>query len=242
MRRILRYLMAAIAAVLLFVLGWCLPTVAADFPVRAPPYTPSGYIGWGGLYVSGYGLYGADITNTSVVAGTNPALDIASAPHGPGIGGAIGYYLQPTPGGIVFGPRVDLAYANLSGGGKSVADALNFSNATNYLGDVDLIVGLPVGDGKLLAYLGGGFAFGGAKPNLQVATLQQAAADTSTGWNGVAGLAYQLTPNWQVFIEGGYSQLGDKSLTLTNAAGAVIATSDTKFHIVTQKFGASFKF
>jgi opacity protein-like surface antigen len=244
MKRFFRFLFASIVMLLLFVMGWCFPTVAgaADLAVKAPIYTPSGYVGWGGLYISGYGLYAADTAaGTQVSNATGSFLaDIASAPRGPGVGGAIGYYFQPTPGGIVFGPRVDLAYAHMTGGG-SIPSVLSVSNATNYLGDVDLIVGLPLGDGKLLAYLGGGFAFGGAKPNLQVATLQQAAADTSTGLNGLAGLSYQFTPNWQIFIEGNYFQLGDKSLTMTDSTGALIATSLTKYHIFEQKVGVTFK-
>ena len=228
------------AAFFLGWLGWTFPVFAADLAIKAPA-APYGIASWQGLYLSAYGLYGANLTNTTVTDGTGVSADLASAPHGPGIGGSVGYYFQPTPNGVVFGPRLDLAYANMQGGG-SLANALSVSNATNYLGDVDLILGLPLSpDGRFLGYIGGGFAFGGAKPNLNVVNLQQAASDTSTGWNAVAGLAYQLTPNWQLFIEGNYFQLGDKSLSVMDG-DTLLATSTTKFHIFTQKFGASFKF
>jgi len=230
---------AAMMVLALFALTFTYPARAADLPIKAKPGGEYYAASWAGLYLSAYGVYGANLTNTTVVVDT-VAMDLASAPHGPGIGGSIGYYFQPTPGGIVFGPRIDLAYANMQGGG-SLASALSVSNATNYLGDADLIVGLPLStDGRFLGYLGGGFAFGGAKPNLNVLTLQQAASDTSTGWNAVAGLAYQISPNWQLFMEGNYYQLGDKSLSVMDGP-TLIATSNTKFHIITQKFGLTWK-
>jgi opacity protein-like surface antigen len=217
------------------------PAMGADLPVKAKYQAPYLPVTWQGLYVSGYGLYGANLTNTTI-SDLTTAADLASAPHGPGLGGSIGYYWQP--GSLVFGPRVDLAYANMQGGGNGATPTsaqFNISNATNYLGDVDFIVGLPLGDGKLLGYIGGGFAFGGAKPNLQVQTLQAAANDTSTGWNVLAGLSYQMTPNWQIFIEGDYFQLGDKSLSIMDGT-TPIATSTTKYHIFEQKLGLSYKF
>jgi opacity protein-like surface antigen len=235
---------AATAGALAFFLGWLawtFPAFAADLQLKAAPLSGYGIASWQGLYLSAYGLYGANLTNTTVTDSGGISADLASAPHGPGIGGSVGYYFQPTPNGVVFGPRVDLAYANMQGGGN-LANALSVSNATNYLGDVDLIVGLPLShDGRFMGYVGGGFAFGGGKPNLQVVNLQQAAADTSTGWNAVAGLAYQIAPNWQLFMEGNYYQLGDKSLSVMDGE-TLLATSNTKFHIFTQKFGASFKF
>jgi len=230
---------AFLYAVLLIVIMAAFPARAADLQLKAKPGGEYYTVSWAGLYLSAYGVYGANLTNTTVMVDT-VAMDIASAPHGPGIGGSVGYYFQPTPGGVVFGPRVDLAYANMQGGG-SLASVLSVSNATNYLGDADLIVGLPLSpDGRFLGYLGGGFAFGGAKPNLNVLTLQQAASDTSTGWNAVAGLAYQIAPNWQLFMEGNYYQLGDKSLSVMDGA-TLIATSNTKYHLFTQKLGLTWK-
>src|SRR5882672_6539905 len=243
MTRLLR-LLAALAVLAGATANWG-PATAADLLVKKAVPATASYLpaSWAGLYVSGYGLYGANLTNTAVTDMTTVA-DIASAPHGPGVGGAIGYNFQPVPNGVVFGVRADVAYANLHGSGavSTVPSMLSVSNATNYLGDIDAIIGLPLTpDGKLLGYTGGGFAFGGAKPNLQVATLAQAASDTSTGWNVLAGLSYQLTPSWQVFMEGDYFQLGDKSLTAT-FNGQPVATSLTKYHIFEQKLGITYKF
>jgi len=256
-----RLLAALIGALLL--IGWYFPAMAADLYTKAPPQTYTLAAPWSGFYISGYGLYGANLTNTDTntvmttgAVASNDPLNLASAPHGPGLGGSIGYNFQPSQNGVVFGVRGDIAYANMQGGGAATntlsaagrsanAFDLRASNATNYLGDLDVILGIPLSaDGRLLAYAGGGFAFGGAKPNLQFANLQAAASDTSTGWNGLVGLAYQFTPNWSVFMEGDYFQLGDKSLNLagTNGTTDVVATSLTKYHIFEQKVGLTFKF
>src|SRR5882672_12138523 len=145
MTRLLR-LLAALA-----VLAGAAPVIAADLLVKKAAPATASYLpaSWAGLYVSGYGLYGANLTNTAVTDMTTVA-DIASAPHGPGVGGAIGYNFQPVPNGIMFGVRADVAYANLHGSG-AVSNVLSVSNATNYLGDLDAIIGLPLTpDGKLL--------------------------------------------------------------------------------------------
>lgn len=222
------------------ILFFCLftfPALAADMAYKAPLPSPAPF-SWAGLYLEGYGLYGANITNTTVTLGPATA-DIASAPHGPGLGGAFGYNWQN--GQFVFGLRGDLAYANLQGGGQaSVAGlgGLSVGSATNYLGDLDASLGLCLSsDCHLLGYTGGGFAFGGAKPNLQVANLAAAASNTSTGWNALLGLKYTFTTNWTIGIEGDYFQLGDRVLSAGN-----LATSSTKFHIVEQKLTLGYRF
>jgi outer membrane immunogenic protein len=221
------------------------PGYAADLQLKAPPYIPAA-MSWQGLYLDGYFQYGANITNTTVDTTTN-LVDLASSPHGPGIGGGLGYNFDV--GSFVFGLRGDISYLNATGSGVSVADSLSVSNASNYLGNLDILVGIPLSaDRKLLAYGVGGFGFGGAKPNLQVASIQAAASDTSTGWNIGAGLRYKLTQNLGVFIEGDYYQLGDKALTAVDTAGivsppgTVLATSLARYHMVTQKFGVTWQF
>jgi outer membrane immunogenic protein len=217
------------------------PAYAADLPVKAPYQAPLPITNWQGLYLDGYFQYGANVTGVTTIATTNPAVDLASAPRGPGVGGSLGYNFDL--GNFVLGARGDISYLNVSGSGTSVADSLSVSNATNYLGNLDVLVGLPISaDRRLLVYGVGGFGFGGAKPNLNVGSIQAAASDTSTGWNVGAGLRYKVTQNLGVFIEGDYYQLGDKSLTATDSAGTVLATSLAKYHMVTQKFGLFWQF
>lgn len=215
--------------------------VAADLPVKAPVYQPLPMVSWAGLYIDIYGLYAANTTDADVAMNSVNIANVATSPHGPGIGGALGYNFQPTPGGVVFGARADIAYANIQGGG-SITDALSVSNATNWLGDFDGLIGIPLGDGKLLAYGVAGFAFGGANPNVQVATVAQGINSTSTGWNAGLGLKYMLTPNWVLGIEGDYFQLGDKTLAIPLDTAGNVLTSNNKFHIWMQKATLSYKF
>ncbi len=234
------------ALVGLCLLGACSmrPAFAADInrlPTKAPEAPGYGAANWQGLYLDGYFQYGANVTGVTTVTETNPAVDLASAPRGPGVGGSLGYNFDL--GNFVLGARADISYLNVSGSGASVADSLSVSNATNYLGNVDVLVGLPLSaDRRLLAYGVGGFGYGGAKPNLQVGSVQAAASDTSTGWNVGAGLRYKVTQNFGLFIEGDWYRLGDKSLTATLSDGTVLATSHAQYHMVTQKFGALWQF
>lgn len=244
MTRFLR-LLAALAA-LAGVVG-TVPAIAADLPAKAyaTPTAAPASIGWTGLYLQGYGLYGANLSHADLTVEDTSFGDLASNPHGPGIGGAVGYNWQLS-NGIVFGPRLELAYANLQGGG-TLAQSLKFSNATNYLGSANLVLGIPLSpDGRLLGYLTGGFAWGGAKPNLNnvglaATQIQAAASETSTGWDIGGGLAYTLDKNWSVFIEGDYYKLGDKSLTAT-IDGVPVATSTARYDIIVQKFGIGYRF
>jgi opacity protein-like surface antigen len=204
----------------------------------APAYLP---VTWQGLYLDFYGLYAANTTDADVAMNGANIANIAASPHGPGFGASLGYWFQLGPGGLVIGPRLDGMWANIKGDG-SVSNSLSVSNATNWLGDADACLGLPLGDGKLLAYGCAGFAFGGAKPNFQVANVSQGISDTSTGWNGALGLKYQLTPNWTIGIEGDYFQLGDKTLAIPLDKEGDVLTSTTKYHMWVQKVVVGFRF
>lgn len=187
------------------------PATATDLataPVKpiavfAPPQ-PS----WAGAYLSGFGLYGANIADTT------PTM------HGPGGGGAAGYNVQLGSG--VLGLRADLAWLNMS---NTATLAALGSSKINYLGTVDLLYGIPLGDGKALAYGVGGFAYGGVTPTV-------GANITPTGWNVGAGLAYQLLGNWQTFIESDFYALG------SDTPGA----STPAYHVFQGKAGITYRF
>ena len=171
--------------------------------VFAPPQ-PS----WAGAYLSGFGLYGANIADTT------PNM------HGPGVGGTVGYNVQLGSG--VVGLRADLAWLNMS---NTATLAALGSSTINYLGDVDLLLGLPLGDGRTLAYGVGGFAYGGVTPVV-------GANITPIGWNVGAGLAHQLLGNWQTYIEGDFFALG------SNAPGA----STPPYNVFQAKAGLTYRF
>jgi len=238
----MRFGLAALAAALFATTAY-----SADMAVKAQPAPVYGApMSWAGFYLEGYGLYGANLSHLKDLdIGGATFGDLASNPHGPGIGGAIGYNIQ-LPNSWVLGARLELAYANMQGG-SNLAQALSFSNATNYLGSFNALVGIPLtADGRLLGYGTGGFAFGGAKPNLTVVGLaptqiQAAANDTSTGWDIGAGLAYKITQNVSIFMEGDYYRLGDKSLSAT-IGGVPVVTATVPYNIFTQKFGLNLHF
>jgi len=226
---------AAIAAA-----AWFFPAIAADIPVKAERPAATYYFSWSGLYIGGYGMYGANF-GQAVTTDVETPLNLSSIPHGAGIGAELGYLTDLRP--FVIGVKADWAFANMTASGN-VANVLSLSNATSYLGDVNAILGLPLTpDGRLLGYLTGGFAFGGAKPSLNVAGLAAAANDTSTGWDIGGGLRYMLPGDhlW-IGIEGDYYKLGDKSIAATLADGTPLVTSTAKYDIFVQKVAIGWKF
>jgi outer membrane immunogenic protein len=215
---------------------------AADLRVtKAPVAVAAGY-SWGGLYLSGFGDYGINFTNMATQAGP-VTIDLASAPHGFGVGGGVAFLYQAPASPWVLGVRGDIGWLNMQGSGAVsmlTLSGLSVSNATNYLGDANVVVGYTL-DPRLLAYLTGGLAFGGAKPNLQFGTLAAAASDTSVGFDIGGGLAYAITSSTSIFIEGDYYQLGGKALSIAGPNGVPLVTSTANYNIAVQKVGLNFR-
>lgn len=215
---------------------------AADLRLatKAPALAASSY-SWSGLYLSGFGDYGINFTNMNTQMGIT-AADIAASPHGFGVGGGVTLLYQAPASPWVLGLRGDIGWLNMQGSGAitSAPAALLVSNATNYLGDANVVIGYTL-DPKLLAYLTGGLGFGGAKPNLQVGSLQAAASDTSVGFDVGGGLAYAISSSTSIFIEGDYYQLGGKSLSIAGPGGVPLVTSTANYNIAVQKVGLNFR-
>lgn len=241
--KILVPFLAAVLSVLLMTFAH-----GADLNVlkAAPQPYASPLANWQGLYLDAYFQYGADITNTSVFTpGGGDVIDLSGVPHGPGFGGALGYNFDT--GTFVWGVRADISWLNLASGSGNLTiggvNQMSASAATNYLGNADILFGVPCSsDRKLLCYAVGGFAFGGVKASLTEANFASAVSTSSVGWNVGAGLRYQLTPNLHAFIEGDYYDLGDKQVSLVDSAGTPFLTNSAKYHIITQKGGISLKF
>lgn len=219
---------------------------AADLPRKYdPPMLPAAAFNWTGFGLELYGLYGVNFGTANVHddVGAGITSNLTGLAHGPGIGGGFWYFYQPAQTSAVFGLRAEISYANLSGGANTnLGLPLSVNNATNFLGDVDACLGFTLsGDGRLLGYGCGGFAFGGAKPNLQVASVQAAASDTSTGYNFALGLKYAITQNWVLGIEGDYYKLSDKSASIT-LGGVPIVTSNVPYDIFVQKLTIGYRF
>jgi outer membrane immunogenic protein len=213
------------------------PAYAADLPIptKAPIVVP--YTTWNRVYLGINGGYGWNITGVNVdMAGT--PIDLGSVPHGFMGGVQIGLDRQVSDY-LVLGIIADVDVANLRGSGQA-AGVISASNLTNYLGTFNARAGIPIGNHSL-AFVEGGLAYGGNKPNFQVASVQAAAADTSVGWDIGGGIETKLPafPGWSAFAKIGYMNLGSKSLTL-DTGGGVLATSDNPLKFGYAKIGLNY--
>jgi outer membrane immunogenic protein len=211
---------------------------------------------WSGFYVWGYGSYSANFAGMdTTVAPTSPTptiINLASIPHGPGFGGGLEVFFQQQGSPWVLGAEADIGVMNLQNGSTLATGgvaALSISNQSNYLGAVNVELGYAGLDPKLLVGVKGGFAFGGAKPNLMVAgacaggtNCTQAISDTSVGWDFGAFMKYAFTDHLNVGIEGRYTDLGSRSLTVTPTGGTIpIATSTAKYNFLSQLLTVEYK-
>lgn len=230
---------------------------AADLRVKQPVYTKApaatALYNWSGLYLVGYGDYGVNFTGANTTLATG-SIDLNQIPHGLGIGGGFDALFQAQGSSWVLGFAADIGFMNLQStanattlNARGIAGSLSLSNATNYLGSFDAVLGYALGsDGRLLIGLKGGMGFGGEKPNMAAAgncvlagMCSQAANDTSVGYN-IGGFAQYAIPNTSLslFMEGDYSHLGDRSLTIGGGASGIgLMTSDVKFDIIKQEVG-----
>jgi outer membrane immunogenic protein len=228
---------------------------AADLRT-APVYTkaplaPVAY-NWSGIYLVGHADYAAEFSGATTTVGTIATIDLNQIPHGWGAGGGLEGLID-TGGTFVFGARADIGWLNLKSTGTfaSGPTSISLSTASNYLGNFDAVLGMPLGsERRLMVGLVGGIAFGGRNPNLTAAGLclaspttscSQAINDTSIGYNigGFAEYAIKDTPV-TLFMEANYSHLGDKALTIGGGASPLI-TSTARFDFIEQMFGVKWK-
>lgn len=226
--------------VAMLALGVSTGAMAADMiPLKAPAAVPAYSKSWDGFYLGGYIGYGVN-TTTSIVNETPLTINLGDAPRGFLGGGVIGADWQVAPT-FVLGVFANAAVANLNAHGAfNVANVqmLGVGNATNYIGALGARAGYLISPDNL-AYVKGGFAFGGAKPDFAAIGTAKSISDTSTGWMAGAGMEHRFSQNKNVsiFLEGTYTRLGDKTLTI-----AEVMTSTAKYHIVEQKVGLQYRF
>lgn len=192
---------------------------------------------WNGFYLGAYVGYGIN-TTAAIVEQTPLTINLGDAPRGFLGGGIVGADWQVSPT-FVMGVFANAAIANMkSKGALTVGDVqmLGIENASNYIGAVGGRAGYLISNNNL-AYVKGGFAFGGAKPDFAAIGTAKGISDTSTGWMAGAGMEHRFGSNVSVFLEGTYTRLGDKTLTI-----AETMTSTAKYHIVEQKVGLQYRF
>lgn len=224
-------------------LGLMASASAADLSRPAPVYTKApaaaaAVYNWGGFYVGAFGDYAVNFTNVDVAVPGGPTIaTLGTAPHGWGAGAQAGLRYQVSD--WVVGVRGEASWQNLSAS-TSVGGVggISLSNATNYLGSLDLQLGYVIAP-RLLGYVVGGFAFGGAHPNLTALGTTQAISDTSVGYNAGLGLEFAVTDHVSLFIEGDYYHLGSKQLSIGTPP---VLTSSNLFDIAKQTAGINLHF
>lgn len=211
-------------------------SAAADLALKAPAM-PAYSKNWSGFYLGAYVGYGIN-TTAAIVTETPLTINLGDAPRGFLGGGIVGADWQVNQN-FVLGVFANAAIANMKAhGALSVANiqTIGIDNASNYVGAIGGRAGYIVSADNLL-YAKGGFAFGGAKPDFAAIGTAKGISDTSTGWMAGAGMEHRFGSNVSVFLEGTYTRLGDKTLTL-----AQTMTSTAKYHIVEQKVGLQYRF
>jgi opacity protein-like surface antigen len=212
---------------------------AANLAVKAPQYAP--VYSWSGISIEGFGSYGVNFGETNVFM-PGAQIDLATTPHGPGFGGGLEALYQISPL-VVIGARAQIGYANLQGSGALSTQGVNqlsVTNATNYLFNLDGMIGLVLTP-RLLAYGAVGLGGGGAKPDFAALGTAKAISDTSLGYNVAGGLRYAIDDHWSVKLETDYYDLGGKSINITDSTGLVTATSSTKIKVFEQLLGFEYK-
>jgi outer membrane immunogenic protein len=239
----MRKVLGLVGAALLFA-G---PALAADLgtkppppPVyKAPPLMP--VFSWTGWYLGGNIGYGWG-TGTSPVETDNiglpPALNSfpALSPKGVIGGGQIGYDWQFNPNlvlGLVAdfqGADIQDAQANtLNSAGLlpfSVTEAL--SQKLDFLGTGRVRLGWAANN--WLFYGSGGVAYGNVKSTISFSdtfgdSITGARSESRVGWAAGGGVNYALTQNWIIGVDYLHYDLGNSTVTGTDAFGDIVSAN-----------------
>lgn len=178
---------------LLFAAFLSSPSLAADMPIKAAPYSPS-VPSWSGVYLGLEG--GMNLGNFSPFCricgevGTEINLD----DNNWFIGGHIGYALQR--GQIVFGPEVGVQYWAFKGKANLVDSEVSptLQTRVDWLAYANMRVGITPVD-RVLIYLTGGPAWAHVKGdvNINLANIDLSNDQSVFGYNIGGGIAFKIT-------------------------------------------------
>jgi outer membrane immunogenic protein len=206
------------------------------------------------VWVNTYNFGNPGIVNTAAMLGTAAGGGVQGGFIG---GGQVGYNYQM--GSVVLGLEADImglagdkatllyaASAPAGGYGPNVDSYLSASNQVDWLGTVRARIGYTIAP-TLLAYVTGGFAYGGVTsrftmtqnhiggPGLTTGMSYGSTSSDRGGWTVGGGAEWAFAPNWTLRAEYLYFDLGDGSyapseLTSAFASGLrryIIASSVT---------------
>jgi outer membrane immunogenic protein len=213
--------------------------LAADLPAKAPIYkapASAPVVNWTGLYVGGHvgGVW------TDAEWADPPGVFRSVFEDGSGfLGGAqLGYNWQA--GNWVFGLQGDVSWTSID----PKTNGVDFPAAVyNYRTDMLATVTGRIGYAwnNVLVYGKGGVAFAHNKFDVVNGTVHLTADETQSGWTAGGGAEFRFAPNWSVFAEYNYVDLGTKRIPLTDPViGPNPADFSQDLHNV--KLGLNFKF
>jgi outer membrane immunogenic protein len=220
------------------------PTIAADFPARAPVYTKAPAIvapvyDWSGFYIglNGGGASSRECFTITSVAGNavNPNSEGCHNATGGLVGGQIGYRWQTA--NWVLGVEAQGDWASLKGSNPSLTAIIPYTNQTKVdaigllTGQVGytwnnvllyLKGGAAVTDNKYTSFfpVGNGFAAAGVPFN--------AASDTRWGGAVGGGIEIGFAPNWSVGVEYDHLFLGNPNITFPMSNIAVTRSDNIR--------------
>jgi outer membrane immunogenic protein len=201
------------------VLGMMTAANAADFPVKAGPYTPMVQASnWTGVYIGGFA--GGSWVNADycvAFAGCN-SVDPSGF-----VGGAYVGYDYELPNRFVIGARVSVPLGSVS---ESAAVTLPFIFGDTFDGKMQWAVAangiLGYDMGPWMPYAGVGVIFAKNKVDLTAPIGKFSDEEMHTGLNVLVGVKYALARNWAVGIQYNHSEF--QNATYTFGPGLSAAT------------------
>lgn len=227
--------------------------MAADLPVRAPVVTQAPVVqaayNWSGFYAglhAGYAWGDASVRDLNGGVAPGP---FGYKPDGAVVGGQVGYNYQY--GNLVFGPEIDLGYADLSGkgviGSASATAHQDLTLSGGFYANVAARVGYAFGN--WLPYIKAGYAYydGSAKQQTTNPGYVATAGHGYSGYTVGGGVEYALSTKWRVKTEYMFTDLGSVGGYQTNVSDVSSPigyrfnnTTDLKYHKVTVGFNYAF--
>jgi outer membrane immunogenic protein len=244
----MKTLATAIAAIALIGTPAFAADMAVKIPVKAPPPPSAPVYNWTGCFIGANIGYGWQRTTTTDVTSTTPPFDLGTD-TGTGVvgGGQLGCDYQFAPNWVVG------IQGMFDGAGVKGSHLVPFSYSgdfsetettkTDWFTALTARIGYSVVPQALL-YFKGGPAW--VHSNYSDEDLSGTffppyigqASGTRSGWTIGGGGEYLFAPNWSVFVEYNYVDLGTKTFGLTYNCGASCGFSNPYFYSEKQNFQA----
>ena len=194
---------------IIITLGLCAPAgaaTAADQPTMRPVKAAAAIsTDWNGIYFGAHTGFGWGRSSATLI---DPAAASASHSFNGMIGGLQAGTNWVLPSGVLLGIEADVSFPNYLDS-NSLISTLNASRS-DINEKLDLVGSLRgrlgVINGAWLAYVTGGFAWGGSRVLNTLPSGEEKHLQLRPGWAAGAGIEYAFAPNWSARLEYLYSQ------------------------------------